>query len=109
MGAAIFAANDILENKGKNMKRTIQGPALVANVEGLVKTAGLPRAKQKSVVTGFSSGVFLDPSDLAPFNCGQVEVADGRYLIGNIKGIAIKGNQLKVTMWLNIRSIPTDS
>ena len=80
-------------------RKTIQGPALVANVEGLVKTAGLPRAKQKSTVTGFNKGVFLDPSDLAAFNGGQVEVANcNSYLVGNIRSITAEKSQLNIKM-----------
>jgi len=94
-----IAANDILENKGKNMKRTIQGPALCANVDGLTKTKGQPVPKPKSVVTGFNKGIFLNQSDLDVFKGGQVEVANcNSYLVGNIRSITTEKGKLNIKM-----------
>ncbi|MDP3948591.1 MAG: hypothetical protein Q8Q17_01425 [bacterium] len=81
----------------------IQGPVLSANVEGLTNVAPLPVMKLKSIFTGFNKGIFLDPSDLAAFNGGQVEVANcNSYLVGNISTIFINNGRLNIKMSENI-------
>lgn len=83
-------------------RKTIQGLVLSANVTGLLPTKMQATVTivngvapmQKSVVTGISSGIFLNPSDLAIFGEGQLEKANSNcYSVGNIREIfAEKGN-----------------
>lgn len=92
MGAAIFAANEELENKGKKMKRnTIKGPAGPTN-------GTMPI--QKSVVTGISSAIFLNQIDRTTFGEGsQLEKVTGNcYSAGTIQEIFVEKGKLKVRM-----------
>ncbi len=118
---------EVLENKGKKMKRKnhgIQGPALFADIIGLlpptVKEVGLlptnakaaqgnaekaatPAPMQKSVMTGVSSATFLNVSDLAAFNGGQLEKANENcYSAGTIQQIFAEKGKLRIRMYLFI-------
>ncbi len=115
MGAAIFAANDRLEKGKIAMKRNkIQGPALSANIEGLLPakmqggtlsanveglTSIARTQKLKSVVTGINSAIFLNPSDLAAFNGGQLEKTNSNcHSVGTIRDIFVEKGQLKIRL-----------